>query len=75
MWAEGPAIWGGLAAIIFTKTFSEGQFRRYVDELLAAMAGHDGFILAFGDNVPTDAIFERVEYVAALVGEVSGLDV
>ncbi len=70
LWAEGPAIWGGLAAIIFTKTFTEGQFRRYVDELLAAMAGDAGFILAFGDNVPTDAIFERVEYVAELVRSV-----
>ena len=67
LWADGPAIWGGLAAVIFTKTFSEGQFRRYVNELLEAMEGHDGFILGFGDNVPTDAVFERVEDVAELV--------
>ena len=67
LWADGPAIWGGLAAIIFTPTFTEDSFRRYVDDLLEAMAGHPRFILGFGDNVPTDAIFERVEYVAELV--------
>ena len=60
LWADGPAIWGGLAAIIFTPTFTEDSFRRYVDDLLETMAGHPRFVLGFGDNVPTDAIFERV---------------
>ncbi len=67
LWSDGPAIWGGLAAVIFTPTFSDDEFRRYVDDLLAAMEGHDGFILGFGDNVPTDALFTRVEYVAQLI--------
>ncbi len=69
LWADGPAIWGGLSAIIFTPTFANDAFRRYVDDLLETMAGHPRFILGFGDNVPTDAIFERVEYVAELVSQ------
>ena len=69
LWADGPAIWGGVAAIVLTDTFADSEFKQFMDDLLTSMNGHQRFILGFGDNVPTDAVFDRVEYVAQVASE------
>ncbi len=69
LWPDGPAIWGGVAAIVLTDSFTDSEFKRFMDDLLTSMSGHQRFVLGLGDNVPTDGIFERVEYVAQIARE------
>ena len=57
-------MWGGLATVVLTDVFSEEQFEDYLDRLFRAVAPGDGFILGFGDNVPSDAILGRILRVA-----------
>jgi hypothetical protein len=63
------ATWGGLASVILTNAFSEAEFERYLEALFQAVAPGERFILGFGDNVPTDAIFERIQRVAQFWAE------
>lgn len=64
LWGDKVAMWGGIASIILTSAFSDEEFKAYMDDLFRAVAPGDRFILGFGDNVPTDALFERVQWVA-----------
>ncbi len=64
LWKDRVAMWGGLATVILTETFPEEEFERFLDDLFRAVAPGDRFILGFGDNVPTDALFGRVKRVA-----------
>ncbi len=65
LWSGQITMWGGLASVILTDVFSDEAFEQYLEDLFEAVAPGDHFILGFGDNVPTDAIFERVKFVAA----------
>ena len=65
-------MWGGLATVILTETFPEEEFERFLDDLFRAVAPGDRFILGFGDNVPTDALFGRVKRVAEFWAERGG---
>jgi hypothetical protein len=69
LWKDRVAMWGGLATIILTDTFSEDKFERFLEDLFHAVAPGDRFILGFGDNVPTDASFERVKRIAEFWAE------
>lgn len=64
LWKDKVAMWGGIPSVIPTEVFSDGEFERYMEDLFAAVAPGDRFILGFGDNVPTDVLFDRVKRVA-----------
>ena len=50
--------------MILTDVFTEEEFERFLEDLFAAVAPGDRFILGFGDNVPTDALFKRIRRIA-----------
>lgn len=64
LWKDRVVMWGGLASVMLTDVFSDDQFERFLDDLFAAVAPGDRFILGFGDNVPTDALFDRILRIA-----------
>lgn len=64
LWKDRVAIWGGVPSIILTSVFSEEEFESMLENLFAAIAPGDRFILGFGDNAPTDARFDRIKRVA-----------
>ena len=64
LWKDRVAMWGGLATVILTEAFSDEQFEAFLEGLFQEVAPGDRFILGFGDNVPTDASFERVKRIA-----------
>jgi uroporphyrinogen-III decarboxylase len=64
LWGDRVTFWGGVPAIILTPTFTDAQFKAYLEDLDRAIGNGRHFILGFGDNVPTDALFERIVRVA-----------
>lgn len=67
LWGDRVAMWGGIPSVILTEVFSEAEFERYLDDLFQAVSSTSGgFILGFGDNSPTDALFGRMVRVAEL---------
>jgi hypothetical protein len=72
LWGERVAMWGGIASILLTDTFSDEQFELYMEELFRAVAPGDSFILGFGDNVPTDALFPRIKRAVEFWAERGG---
>jgi uroporphyrinogen-III decarboxylase len=64
LWKDQVAMWGGLATVILTEDFSDEKFESFLETLFRDVAPGDRFILGFGDNVPTDASFERVKRTA-----------
>ena len=73
LWRDRVTIWGGIPAIVLTPTYTDAQFRQFVEDLWDAIAPGDRFILGFGDNVPTDAVWPRIEWLARFVAEHSEL--
>ncbi len=61
LWGDRVTLWGGLATVILTDVFSDAEFETFLEDLFRSVAPGDHFILGFGDNVPTDASFERVK--------------
>jgi len=72
LWQDRVTMWGGLPAVIMTDVFSDEQFESFLEDLFEAVAPGDRFILGFGDNVPTDASFERIKRVAEFWAEHGG---
>lgn len=66
LWADKVAMWGGVPTILLTSTFSDEEFEDNLTDLFAAVAPGDRFILGFGDNAPTDALFSRIARTAEL---------
>jgi len=64
LWKDQVTMWGGLASLMLTDTFSNEEFERFLEDLFRAIAPGDRFILGFGDNLPTDTLFERVKRIA-----------
>jgi len=64
LWGDRVTMWGGIASITLTPTFSDAEFEAYIEGLFAAVAPGDRFILGFGDNVPTDGLWHRIEWLA-----------
>lgn len=60
LWQGKVTVWGGVPSVLLTSTFSDEEFDRALEELFNAVSPGDRFILGFGDNVPTDAVFERI---------------
>lgn len=69
IWKDRVAVWGGIPSIILTSAFSEEEFEKTLEELFLAIAPGERFILGFGDNAPTDTLFERVRKVARFWAE------
>ncbi|MHB1133080.1 MAG: uroporphyrinogen decarboxylase family protein [Chloroflexota bacterium] len=66
LWQGKMAMWGGIPTVLLTNSYSDEEFERYVVDLFAAVAPGDRFILGFGDNAPTDALFSRLAKTAEL---------
>jgi len=71
LWDDNVTFWGGVAAVILTDAFSDEEFETYLQNLADAIGDGRRFILGFGDNVPTDAIFERIVRVAEFAASLS----
>jgi hypothetical protein len=63
LWGDRLSMWGGIPAILMTPTYSDEEFQAYVEDLFAAVAPGDRFILGFGDNVPTDGLWHRIQWL------------
>lgn len=72
LWTGRVAMWGGIPSVMLTPTYSDAEFEGCMEELFRAVAPGDRFILGFGDNVPTDALFDRVAWVARFWAERGG---
>ena len=64
LWGDRVALWGGIPSVILTDVFSDEEFECTLERLFQAVAPGDRFILGFGDNVPTDALFTRIRRTA-----------
>jgi len=64
LWGDRVALWGGIPTVILTSAFTEEQFEAHMKQLFKDIAPGDKFILGYGDNVPTDAIFSRIVRIA-----------
>jgi uroporphyrinogen-III decarboxylase len=60
LWRGRVALWGGLPSTVLTPTYSEDEYGAFLERLWTDVAPGDRFILGFGDNVPTDALFPRI---------------
>jgi hypothetical protein len=60
LWGNRVTFWGGIACVMLTDTFTDKQFEEHVVGLFHDVAPGDRFILGFGDNVPTDALWRRI---------------
>jgi uroporphyrinogen-III decarboxylase len=69
------AIWGGIPTPLFTDVYGDRDFDDYVRGIFRTIAPGDHFILAMGDNVPPNGVFERVSRVTRLVQELGDLSV
>jgi uroporphyrinogen-III decarboxylase len=65
LWQGRVCMWGGVASTVLTDVYSDDEYERYLEELFAAIAPGDRFILGFGDNVPTDGLFHRLQRLVA----------
>jgi uroporphyrinogen-III decarboxylase len=61
LWQDKVCMWGGVASTVLTDIYSDREYEQYLEDLYTAIAPGDRFILGFGDNVPTDALYSRIE--------------
>lgn len=66
IWEGRVAMWGGIPSVVLTDSFSDEQFEQCMADLFDAVAPGERFILGFGDNVPTDALFSRIRRCAEI---------
>lgn len=64
LWGHKVTMWGGIPFSILTPQFSDSEFAAYMEDVYRAVAPGDRFILGFGDNVPPEALFHRIEWIA-----------
>ncbi|MGB5931965.1 MAG: uroporphyrinogen decarboxylase family protein [Anaerolineae bacterium] len=64
LWGDKVTMWGGIPFIILTPQFSDSEFKAYMKDLYRAVAPGDRFVLGFGDNVPPEAPFDRIRWIA-----------
>jgi hypothetical protein len=64
LWGDRVTMWGGIPFSLLTPTYSDEEFRSYVEDLYRSVAPGDRFILGFGDNVPPEAVFHRLRWLA-----------
>jgi hypothetical protein len=59
-------LWGGIPGVYFTPHVSDDEFTRHVLEVLAVMRTAPRYVLGVADQVPPDALEERVRRVGDL---------
>ncbi len=64
LWRDKVTMWGGIAFSMLTPTYSDEEFHTYVQDLYRAVTPGERFILGFGDNVPPEALFHRLRWLA-----------
>jgi uroporphyrinogen-III decarboxylase len=64
LWGDRVTMWGGIASVMLTEAFTDDEFEQHLEGLFRAVAPGQRFVLGFGDNVPTDALFHRVRRAA-----------
>jgi len=69
LWRDRVITWGGLASVMLTDIFSDEDFEHYLDDLFRAVVPGERFMLRLGDNVPTDALFQRIKRTARFWAE------
>jgi uroporphyrinogen-III decarboxylase len=68
-------IWGGIPTPLFTDAYSDKQFDEYLRGIFRTIGPGDHFILAMGDNIPANGVFERAYRVTELVEELGDLPI
>ncbi|MBM4049650.1 MAG: hypothetical protein FJ279_31530 [Planctomycetes bacterium] len=66
-WGDRVTIWGGIPTVVLTSTFTDAHFEAFMLDLFRQAAPGHRFILGFGDNVPTDAVFDRLPTIRHLL--------
>jgi hypothetical protein len=64
LWAGKVTLWGGVPFSVLTPAFSDEEFMAQIEDLYRSVAPGDRFILGFGDNVPPEALFHRIQWLA-----------
>ena len=72
MAGDSIVIWGGLPGSLFTPQFTDTEFDAYVRRILDAFRHDNKFVLGVGDQVPPDAIIERIKRVSHIIDENGG---
>jgi hypothetical protein len=67
VWGDRVTIWGGIPTVVLTPTFTDAHFESYILDLFRQAAPGLRFILGFGDNVPTNAVFARLPTIRDLL--------
>ncbi|MHB1295085.1 MAG: uroporphyrinogen decarboxylase family protein [Anaerolineae bacterium] len=60
LWGNRMTLWGGIPGILMTDTYSDEDLETFLEELFAAVAPGNRFVLGFGDNVPTNGLYSRI---------------
>ena len=60
---EGIILWGGLPGALFSPVYSDQDFDSHLETVLDAFPPSSGFILGSADQVPPDAVVDRVKRV------------
>jgi len=60
LWQDQLTLWGGIPAILLSPTCDDTNLAAWLEDLFAAVAPGNRFILGFGDNVPTDGLWSRI---------------
>ena len=63
------AIFGGVPSVILEEAVSEERFEEYMDEIFAAVAPGDRFILGIADNMMPTSLVSRVKKIGKMVQE------
>ncbi len=63
LWGDKVTTWGGIPFGILTPEFSDSEFQAYMEDLYRAVAPGERFVLGFGDNVPPEALFDRILWI------------
>jgi hypothetical protein len=63
VWGNRLAIWGGLAAVVFSDYYPWSEFEDHVYAALESTKTANRLVLGVGDNIPVDGSLERILFV------------
>ncbi|MDP3063699.1 MAG: uroporphyrinogen decarboxylase family protein [Chloroflexota bacterium] len=66
-WGDKVTVWGGIPSVLFEPTYTDQEFDDFVVNLFRDMRPGYNFVVGMGDNVPVNAVFDRVKRVGQLV--------
>jgi len=62
-------LWGGMPGVYFTDKVSDDEFEAHCRRVLNVMKKEPRYVLGVADQVPPDALIDRVKRVGEIVGE------